>query len=153
MHGIFSLSSSKIGCPSGLGSSLVPGFISRARPGAIYKVILAVILLCASALGQQPNSKQPSKVSRIESSAEFWAGTVFDHMSSRGRHEGNHFLRNARGNLNAPRFYMVNGALFGLSFIFQKKYPRAMGWSRRAIGWLHIGVGFNNLNQPKGAFR
>ncbi|MGA9767478.1 MAG: hypothetical protein WBV94_00445 [Blastocatellia bacterium] len=117
------------------------------------KTFLLLLFLCTSVLGQQPNTKQPSKISFIESSSQFWAGTAFDHLSSRGRSEANPFLRDTTGNLNTSRFYVSNAAIYTVTLFFQKKYPRAMNWTRRAVGWLHFGVSVHNLTKPKGAFR
>lgn len=144
-------SSSKLCCPILQGSTL-----TMCLKGARHIVffLLATILLSKTVVGQQPTSaNKSSRIQFIESSAQFWAGTAFDHLSSRGRNEANPFLRTSKGSLNTPRYYAFNGAVYVFTVFLSKKHPRAMNWTRRAAGWLHFGVSIHNLNQPKGALR
>jgi hypothetical protein len=110
---------------------------------------IALLLTLALCLPVQAQSKRSagserSKITLIDSSSQFWMGTAFDYFSSKGRKEANLILRNSDGRLSASRYFTLNAGVFAVTLIFQRKYPRAMNWMRRAVGWAHFAVAIDN---------
>lgn len=82
---------------------------------------------------------------KIESSAQYWAGVTFDYYSTKGLREKSPLIRADDGRIDGKKYFAINSGVFAATFLLDKKHPRVANWTRRILGWVHIGAGVRNL--------
>lgn len=108
-----------------------------------YHVVVVCLLLSVPATAQ---SKSDFKVTtKIESSTQFWGGVTFDYFSTKGKREFSPLIRADHGRIDAGKYFAINGGVYAATFLLDKNHPKIANWTRRIIGWAHIGVGVRNL--------
>lgn len=98
------------------------------------------LLLSIPAVAQDSNRKW-----QIESSAQYWAGVTFDYYSTKGKNEKSPLIRSEGGGIHAGKYFAINSGVFAATFLLDRKHPRVANWTRRILGWVHLGVGARNL--------
>ena len=109
----------------------------------IYHACLIVCLLVVPATAQ--NKSETSFKYQLESSAQYWAGVSFDYFSTHGKKEKSPLIRADNGRIDAGKYFAINGGVFAATFLLDKKHPKVANWTRRILGWVHLGVGVRNL--------
>jgi hypothetical protein len=105
----------------------------------IYHVALVLCLLSVPATAQDKSDFKLT--TKIESSAQYWAGVSVDYFSTKGKKEKSPLIRSDNGGIDAGRYFAINGGVFATTFLLDRKYPRVANWTRRILGWVHLGVG------------
>ena len=113
---------------------------------------LAAIALLLWPIGSRAQESRQGKYV-VESSAQFWMGAALDFKSSQGKAELNPFLRNSEGRFDGRKFLAVNAAFYLVTVALQRKWPRAMNWTRRLTGWGHAACAIGNYRVDRGELR
>lgn len=121
------------------------------------RILILVFMFCGAAQAQrsdflkplpkQPDTWKPYKgpVS-IASLAVCVGGTAADIGSSQGLLENNKLFRNSQGHLD-NRKALIGFVPCGISYLFERKHPKAAAIFRFVYGSIHIGAAIHNWRQ------
>jgi hypothetical protein len=96
------------------------------------------VIVAMSGLRLNKSNDSPWNLHFWTSSAVFLGGSLVDWASSRGRRELGP-LRNSTDGLNGKTYWGLNGGLYTLSVIIQRRHPRGASVIRDIIGTVHFG--------------
>lgn len=104
---------------------------------------VACVVLCLFLVS--PTFAQDRLKWKIESSAQYWVGVTFDYYSTKGLREKSPLIRADDGRIDGKKYFAINSGVFAATFLLDRKHPRVANWTRRILGWVHIGAGVRNL--------